>query len=83
MNDMIFKDALSLFAYFHKKTRATVKNLIVVGNQNDRENKQTEPDNDTDTGRKLHEQSPRLSRPRYCLAPNYLVLPYHNKQEPS
>ena len=83
MNDMIFKDSLSLFAYHHKKTRATVKNLIVVGNQNDREDEQTKPDNDTDKERKLHEQSPRLSRPRYCLAPNYLVLPYNNKLEPS
>ena len=60
MNDMIFKDSLRLFAYHHKKTRATVKNLIVVGNQNDREDEQTEPDNDTDKGRKLHEQSPRF-----------------------
>ena len=77
MNDMIFKDSLSFSANHHEKTRAKHKNLIVVGTQNDREDEQTEPDNNTDKRRKLHEQSPRLSRARYCLAPNYLVLPYH------
>ena len=78
MNDMIFKASLSFYDNHHEKTRATHKNPLAVGTQNDREDEQTEPDNDTDKGRKLHEQSPRLSRPRYCLAPNYLVLPYHN-----
>ena len=78
MDAMIFKDSLSFFANHHENTGATHKNPIVVGIQNDREDEQTEPDNGTDKGRKLHEQSPRLSLSRYCIAPNYLVLQYYN-----
>ncbi|MEC8137942.1 MAG: hypothetical protein VX107_17485, partial [Pseudomonadota bacterium] len=71
MSEMIFKGSLSFSDNHHGKTRATHKKPIVVGTQNDREDEQTVPGNDTDKGRKLHEQSPRLSLSRYCLAPNY------------